>query len=160
MRKMGWTFVLGAVVVSVLGTVTTFSDALGGLLVGLFAAAITRYVFGTSAGLPSTTRVRDGLVDVGVEMATLTYFDKQPEGSNVLFGDSTDGRSLFVNMLGGWTSWNSRRWTRWWKQAWYQDQGAQYGSDRRQQVEHESLALLLAQRSGVSVPRLAAVGMT
>ena len=159
MRKLGWAFVLGAVVASVLGTVTTFSDALGGLLVGLFAAAITRYVFGTSAGLPSTNRVRDGLADLGVEMDTLAYFDKQPEGSNVLFGDSTGGRSLFVNLLGR-DSWNSRRWTRWWKRAWYQDHGAQYGSDRRQQVEHESLALLLAQRGGVSVPAFAAVGMT
>ena len=159
MRKMGWVFVLGAVVASVLGTVTTFSDALGGLLVGLFAAAITRYVFGTSAGLPSTARVRDGLADLGVEMDTLAYYDKQPEGSNLLFGNSTDGRSLFVNLLGR-DSWNSRRWTRWWKEAWYQDHGAQYGSDRRQQVEHESLALLLAQQHGVSVPALAAVGMT
>lgn len=159
MRKMGWTFVLAAGVASVVGTVTTFSDALGALLVGLFAATITRYVFGTSAGLPSTNRVRDGLADLGVEMATLRYFDKQPEGSNLLFGDSTDGRPLFVILLGR-DSWSSRRWTRWWRQAWYQDPGAQYGSDRRQQVEHEALALLLAQRGGVSVPALAAVGMT
>ena len=159
MRRVGWVVVLAAAVASVLGTVTTFSDALGGLFVGLFAAAITRYVFGTSAGLPSTTRVRDGLADLGVDMDTLTYFDAQPEGSNVLFGDSTDGRSLFVNLLGR-DSWSSRRWARWWKTAWYQDHGAQYGSDRRQQVEHESLALLLAARSGVSVPAFVAVGMT
>jgi glycosyltransferase 2 family protein len=159
MRKTGWGFVLAAVVASVVGTVTTVSDACGGLLVGLFAAAIIRYVFGTSAGLPSTARVRDGLADLGVEMDTLAYFDRQPEGSNVLFGASTDGRSLFVSLLGR-DSWSSRRWTRWWKKAWYQDHGAQYGSDRRQQVEHESLALLLAQRSGVSVPTFVAVGMT
>ena len=31
-------------------------------------------------------------------------------------------------------------------EAWYQDQGAQFGSDRRQQVEHESLAMLLAEQ--------------
>jgi glycosyltransferase 2 family protein len=159
MRKTGWGFVLAAVVASVVGTVTTVSDACGGLLVGLFAAAIIRYVFGTSAGLPSTTRVRDGLADLGVEMDTLAYFDEQPEGSNVLFGESTDGRLLFVNLLGR-DSWSSRRWTRWWKKAWYQDHGAQYGSDRRQQIEHEALALLLAQRSGVSVPAFVAVGMT
>ena len=159
MRKLGWTFVLAAGVASIFGAVTTFSDALGGLLVGLFAAAITRYAFGTSAGLPSTNRVREGLADLGVEMDTLTYFDKQPEGSNILSGDSTDGRSLFVYMLGR-DSWSTRRWTRLWKEAWYQDQGSQYGSDRRQEVEHESLALLLADQKGVSVPALAAVGMT
>ena len=159
MRKLGWTFILAATVASVFGPVTTVSDALGALLVGLFAAAITRYVFGTSAGLPSTNRIRDGLADLGVEMETLTYFDKQPEGSIILSGTTTDGKPLFVNGLGR-DSWSTRRWTRLWKEAWYQDQGAQYGSDRRQQVEHESLALLLADQNGVPVPDLVTVGMT
>jgi hypothetical protein len=58
--------------------VTTVSDALGGLLVGLIAAAIIRYVFGTTAGLPSTNRVRAGLADLGVQMAELRYADDQP----------------------------------------------------------------------------------
>ncbi len=159
MRKLGWTLIFAAAVASVFGAVTTVSDALGGLLVGLFAAAITRYVFGTSAGLPSTTRIRHGLSDLGVEMDSVEYFDKQPEGSIALSGTSVDGKPLFVNVLGR-DSWSARRWTRLWKEAWYQDQGAQYGSDRRQQVEHESLALLLADQNGVSVPGLETVGMT
>ncbi len=159
MRKLGWTFILAATGASVLGAVTTVSASLGALLVGLFAAAITRYVFGTSAGLPSTNRMRAGLADLGVEMDTLSYFDKQPEGSIVLSGTSVAGRPLFVSALGR-DSWSTRRWTRLWKEAWYQDQGAQYGSDRRQQVEHESLSLLLAEQKGVSVPGLVTVGMT
>jgi len=159
MRKLGWTLIFAAAVASVFGAVTTVSDALGALLVGLFAAAITRYVFGTSAGLPSTTRIRHGLSDLGVEMDSVEYFDKQPEGSIALSGTSVDGKPLFVNVLGR-DSWSARRWTRLWKEAWYQDQGAQYGSDRRQQVEHESLALLLADQNGVSVPGLETVGMT
>jgi hypothetical protein len=78
MRKLGWAFILSAVVASVIGGVTTVSDALGGLLVGLIAAAVIRYVFGTSAGLPSTNRVRAGLADLGVQMAELRYADDQP----------------------------------------------------------------------------------
>ncbi len=159
MRKLGWTLVFAASVASIFGAVTTVSDALGGLLVGLFAAAITRYVFGTSAGLPSTNRIRHGLSDLGVEMDSVKYYDKQPEGSLILSGMSAGGKPLFVNVLGR-DSWSTRRWTRLWKEAWYQDQGAQYGSDRRQQVEHESLALLLAEQNGVSVPALETVGMT
>ena len=159
MRKFGWTLIFAATVASIFGAVTTVSDALGGLLVGLFAAAITRYVFGTSAGLPSTKRIRHGLSDLGVEMDSVEYFDKQPEGSIILSGTSAGGKALFVNVLGR-DSWSTRRWSRLWKEAWYQDQGAQYGSDRRQQVEHESLALLLADQNGVSVPDLATVGMT
>jgi hypothetical protein len=134
MRKIGWTFVLAAVVASVFGAVTTVSDASGALLVGLIAAALTRYVFGTTAGLPSTNRIRDGLGDLGLQVDTLRYADKQPEGSVVLTGTSSDdGTPLFVSGLGR-DSWSTRRWTRMWRAAWYQDQGAQYGSDRRQQV--------------------------
>jgi hypothetical protein len=43
------------------------------------------------------------------------------------FGTSIDGQPLFVNGLGR-DAWNSRRLTRLWKEAWYQDRGAQYGS--------------------------------
>jgi uncharacterized protein (TIRG00374 family) len=92
-------------------------------------------------------------------MADLQYTAEQPAGSIVLTGTSSDGAKLFVNGLGR-DSWNTRRWTRLWKAAWYQDQGAQYGSDRRQQVEHEGLAMLLADQSGVSVPELVTVGMS
>ena len=159
MRKLGWTFILAATAASILGGVTTLSDALGAILVALFAAAITRYAFGTSAGLPSTGRVRDGLADLDVEVDSLSYTDHQPPGSVVLSGISTDGQALLVSVLGR-DSWTTRRFSRWWKEAWYQDHGAQYGSDRRQQVEHESLALLLADQDGMSVPALVTVGMT
>ena len=94
MRKLGWAFILCAVVGSVIGGVTTVSDGLGGLLVGLIAAAIIRYVLGTTAGLPSTNRVRAGLADLGVQMAELRYADDQPTSSVVLVGTSTDGIPL------------------------------------------------------------------
>ena len=159
MRKIGWGFILTAVAASVLGGVTTVSDALGGLLVGLISAALIRYVFGTSAGLPSTNRIREGLADLGVDVTDLTYWPEQPESSVVLTATSSDGTPLFVDGLGR-DSWSTRRWTRMWKQAWYTDQGSQYGSDRRQQIEHEGLAMLLAGHGGAPVPELVTVGMT
>ena len=159
MRKIGWSFILAAVVAAIIGGVTTVSDALGGLLVGLIAAAVIRYVFGTTAGLPSTNRVGAGLADLGVEVSELHYGREQPAGAVILDGTSTDGEPLFVTVLGR-DSWSTRRWTRWWREAWYQDVGAQYGSDRRQQVEHEALAQMLADQQGVPVPRLVTVGTT
>ena len=65
MRKIGWTAILLAAFAAVFGSVAEVSDVAGGLLVGLFAAAIVRYIFGTTAGLPSTSRVKAGLVDLG-----------------------------------------------------------------------------------------------
>ena len=159
-RKIGWSFVLAAANASVIGGVTTVSDTIGAVLVGMISAALVRYVFGTTAGVPSTNRVRAGLADLGVQVDELQYAPEQPAVAIVLTGTSLDdARPLFVSGLGR-DSWGTRRWTRLWRAAWYQDQGGQYGSDRRQQVEHEALVMLLAEQGGVSVPGLVAVGMT
>ena len=157
MRKIGWTLILGAVGASVIGGVTTVSDALGGLLVGLIAAALVRYLFGTSAGLPSTGRIRADLGQLGVAADTVEYLDDLPKVGVVLRGADTTGRAMFVSVLGR-DSWSTRRWTRLWREAWYQDQGSQYGSDPRQQIEHEALALLLAKDRDAPVPELQAAG--
>jgi uncharacterized protein (TIRG00374 family) len=159
MRKIGWTIILSAAVASALGGVTPVSADVGGILVGLFAAAAIRYAFGTTAGLPSTNRIRAGLADLDVHVDDLRYADHQPLSSVRLVGTSTDGDPLVVSGLGR-DSWSTRRWTRMWRQAWYHDEGAQYGSDRRQQIEHQALASLLADQSGVAVLGLVTVGMT
>ncbi|MGI9644224.1 MAG: flippase-like domain-containing protein [Ilumatobacteraceae bacterium] len=159
MRKIGWTFILAAIAAAVVGGVTTVSDTLGGLLVGLIAAALVRYTLGTSAGLPSTNRIRAGLADLGVEVDELTYATAQPAGAVLLSAMSSDGDPLFVTGISR-DSWSTRRWTRRWREAWYQDVGAQFGSDRRQAVEHEALAMVLARQRGVAVPEMVEVGMT
>ena len=136
---------------------TTVSDTLGGILVGLLSAALIRFALGTTAGLPSTTRVAAGLVDIGVTVENLRYADDQTSAFQLLLGTLRDGREVAVRLLGR-DSWSARRWTRVWRAAWYHDEGDQYGSDRRQQIEHEALAMLLATRGGTSVAELVAVG--
>ena len=159
MRRIGWTFILTAGFSALLGAVTSVSDVLGALLVGLFAAAIIRFGFGTTAGLPSTAQVRAGLDDLNLEVSSLRFTDEQPTNSITLLGASIEGDPLLITELGR-DAWSTRRWTQWWRIAWYQDLGSQFGSDRRQQVEHEALVLFLAREGGVSVPRVVAVGMT
>ena len=66
---------------------------------------------------------------------------------------------MFVYGLGR-DAWSARRQSRLWRQAWYESDDAQFGSDRRQQIEHESLAMLLASKRGVSVPDVVTVGVT
>jgi uncharacterized protein (TIRG00374 family) len=85
------------------------------------------------------------------------YFDDQPGVGSVLEGTSTDGRRLYASVLGR-DSWNTRRWVRRWREAWYRDMGSQYGSDPRQQIEHEAFALLLAKDRGAQVPDLVTAG--
>jgi len=159
MRKVGWTLILVASSATALGAVAEVSDVLGAMLVGLLSAAIIRYAFGTTAGLPSTSRVEAGLRDLGVAATDLQPGEMNLTSSVIFVGTSDDGTPLHVNVLGR-DSWHSRRLSRIWREAWYHDQGAQYGSNRREQVEHAALTFLLAERAGVSVPSLVASGMS
>ena len=79
--------------------------------------------------------------------------------STVSEATSVTGDPLMVTELSR-DAWSSRRWTQWWRSAWYQDLGSQFGSDRRQQIEHEALALFIAREGGVSVPDVVGVGTT
>lgn len=158
-RKVGWTLVLTGSLGALVGAVHEVSDALGGLLVGLFSAAIIRFAFGTTAGLPSTDSLKIDFGRLGVDVADLRYRDEQPIGSVVLDGTSTGGTQLFVRGIGR-DSWHTRRSTLMWHRAWYHTEGEQHGSNRREHVEHQALSLLLASRAGVSVPAVIAVGIT
>lgn len=156
-RRIGWIVSLAAVAGALFGGATQPSDTVGAVLVGLFAAAIIRLIFGTSAGVPSIGRIRDGLEEIGLVASDLRYADVQPANLTVVEGTTADGVPMQARVLGR-DAWNNSRWSRAWHFAWYQDDDRQYGSSRREQVEHEALAGLLAQRAGVNVAEVLAVG--
>jgi uncharacterized protein (TIRG00374 family) len=156
-RRVGWVLALTGAAGAAVGGVSRLGDTVGAVLVGLVAAAVVRLVFGTSAGVPSQERVRDGLEDLGVDVAGLEYLPDQPPSSTILDGSTTSGTQVYVRVLDR-DSWKNSQWARAWQAAWYQDSGAQYGTTPRQQVEHEALVSVLAERAGVSVLDLLAVG--
>jgi uncharacterized membrane protein YbhN (UPF0104 family) len=158
-RRLGWTAIIAGPVASILGGVTTISDALGGVLVGLLVASLVRYLFGTTAGLPSIGRVRRGLDELGLVVDDLRYHVDQHGPALALTGTVPGGDAVLVNVLGS-DAWNSRQLARWWRRAWYQDVGEQYSSDRRQQVEHEALVMYVANSDRAPVPDVVAVGMS
>jgi uncharacterized protein (TIRG00374 family) len=159
MRRWGWGLVLTGAAASLVGNLTQPSDVGAALLVGSLSAAVIRLIFGTTAGLPSSRRVAGGLADVGLELSDLRYLEDQPLGSALLVGTASDGTPALVRVLGR-DAWHARRWTQMWRYAWYQEDGSQLGHSRREQVEHEALALLLAARSGTKVSDLLGVGVS
>jgi glycosyltransferase 2 family protein len=156
-RRIGWITALAGAVGAVVGGVSQLVDTAGAVLVGLTAAAVIRLAFGTSAGVPSLARVRAGLGDLGISLATLEYLQNQPPSSTILDGVTSDGVPVFVRVLDR-DSWKNSQWSRAWQAAWYQETGTQHGSTRRQQIEHEALGGVLAGRAGVDVFDLVAVG--
>ena len=49
------------------------SDVIGGLLLGVAVVALLRVVFGSPVGGPTTTEVRDALIDLGYEVKKIDY---------------------------------------------------------------------------------------
>ena len=159
LRHLGWGLVAAGAVGSLAGNVSQPSDVVAAVLVGLVAADLIRLTLGTTAGLPSVERVREGLADIGVAMVDVAYADLQPIGSAILTGTTSAGTPAHIRVLGR-DAWDARRWAQMWRFAWYEEDGPQQGHSRREQVEHEALTLLIAQRAGVNVPELLGVGLT
>ena len=82
-----------------------------------------------------------------------------PEQSwgHTAFISDTDDR-LAVEVVGR-DSTDARLFAKLWRSVWYKDAGPTVSLRRAQQVEHQALVLLLAQRSGAVVPDLLAVGI-
>lgn len=134
------------------------SRALSGVALGLGAAALVRLAFGSAAGVPPTDRVRAALAALGVEVDGLRPSEQQRIGSAEFRAADRDGSSLKIRVLGR-DAQDTQRLARRWRALAYRDPPQSVAAGRREQVEHEALALLMAERAGVRVPDIVAVGL-
>lgn len=153
-RWVVWASVLGALMLGY-GTLTT---VIGGVAVGIGAAAIVRFAFGTSVGLPTLDRVNAALSDLGVAVTDLRYAPVQPNGW--LEATARDRSGPLAIRVYGRDAADSALASRVWRAMWYRDAAWSLGVSRQQLAEHEALMLLLAQRAGVMVSDVVAVGGT
>lgn len=151
--------VIGLVVVSALVLeYAMLSSAVGGLALGVAAAASVRLLFGTSVGIPTLERIAASLADLNVEVHELAYADEQPGGS--LRAGARDDRGEVAITIYGRDSADSAFANRLWRAMWYRDAQWSLGVSRQQLAEHEALLLLLARRADIHVPEVVAVGAT
>jgi glycosyltransferase 2 family protein len=147
-----WLVVLGALGAVVLGAAHP-SGALAALALGLAASSLVRLVFGSAAGVPATERVRDALDALGVEVADLVPSARQQIGAAEYVGHGTDGAALLVRVLGR-DAQDTQRIARQWRLLAYRDPPRSVAPGRLEQVEHEALAILMADEAGVRVPHV------
>lgn len=117
------------------------------------AAAVAHLALGSPGGTPSTSQVRRSLAELGVEVERLVLTEDQDWGRVTFLADD----DLSVEVIGR-DSTDARVIAKLWRFVWYKDAGPTLVLRREQQVEHDALALLLAERSGALVPHLVAVG--
>jgi uncharacterized membrane protein YbhN (UPF0104 family)/tRNA A-37 threonylcarbamoyl transferase component Bud32 len=156
-RLATWVVPLAAVGVVALEAASP-SRALSGVALGLGAGALVRFAFGSAAGVPPSDRVRRALASLGVEVGSLRATEGQRIGSADFRADDADGSSLKVRVLGR-DAQDTQRLARRWRALAYRDPPQSMAVGRREQVEHEALATLMAARAGVRVPEVVAVGL-
>ncbi len=120
------------------------------------AAAVAHFALGSPGGTPAIHQVAGSLRALGVPNEGLRLAPEQSWGHTAFISDDDD--RLAVEVVGR-DSTDARLWAKLWRFVWYKDAGPSFSLRRGQQVEHQALVLLLAERSGATVPDLLAVGI-
>lgn len=142
-----------------------------GFFVGVSAAAITHLIVGSPGGHPTPDRVRDDLAEIGLVIkdvrptqfafagvglfAATSVPDPVATASNAV----SEGDELLVKVYSR-DAWDDQWLTATWQSLMRRTETAASNSNRLHRVEHEAVATLLAQRAGVPVMPIVAVGQT
>jgi glycosyltransferase 2 family protein len=133
------------------------SELLGGLALGLGAAAVVRLALGSPLGVPPIERVRAALASLGVDVRDLRIAERQRIGAAEYFGHDGSG-PLKVRVLGR-DAQDTQRAARRWRLLAYRDPPRSAPVGRLEQVEHEALTTMMAAQAGVRVPEVVTVGL-
>jgi uncharacterized membrane protein YbhN (UPF0104 family) len=150
-----WLTLLSAIALVGLGA-TTSSGALGSLAVGLLTAGLVHLAFGSPGGRPTRRRIELALQGLGVEVRELHPAEMESAGQLLLEGTDDEG-PLLVKIYGR-DAWDAQLLTLVWRRLWYREAEGTLRLSRVQLVEHEAFVTLLAERAGVSVPRVVTAG--
>ncbi|MFN8169267.1 MAG: lysylphosphatidylglycerol synthase transmembrane domain-containing protein [Candidatus Nanopelagicales bacterium] len=159
-RPLRWVgrllIVLGGVAAVVIGIATPLG-AFAGFAVGLVGAGLTHLALGSPDGRPSPDQVHDALADLGVDVVDVSDAVVQVPGVALFDADTPDRDELLVKVYGR-DAWDGQFLASIWTALWKRGERPRLGSGRLQLVEHEAVATLLAERAGVPVLPVVAVG--
>ncbi|MFW2382913.1 MAG: lysylphosphatidylglycerol synthase transmembrane domain-containing protein [Acidimicrobiales bacterium] len=145
MRKVGRRLLAVMIVAAVMLSYGTISAVVSGVALGVGSASIVRLLFGSGVGIPSKDRVAAALSRSGIDVVSLSYLDPQPVGTTLMRAQLGSDRSALVKVYGRDAS-DAALASRLWRKMWYTDLDRSLTATGLQQVEHESLMLLEAER--------------
>ncbi len=129
---------------------------LASLAVGWGCTAVVRLIFGSPVGLPSIAEVLLLLEDLAISATSISPSARQEWGVGRFTG-KTGTTSFDVSIYGRDAS-DAQLLSKTFRFLLYRDSGPTLALTRRQQVEHEALLTMTAQRTGARVPAVVAVG--
>lgn len=157
-RWFGWSTV---VLVAVSGFGLGYglpTDALGAVGLGLMVGGTILLAYGSPRGFPDVEAVAAALVELGVPVTGLHLIPEQSWGVRTLQGTLDEGSTVEVLAYGRDAA-DTRLAAKTWHTLWYRDSDRTVSFSRIQAVEHEALAMLVAERGGVSVQTPLATGI-
>jgi uncharacterized protein (TIRG00374 family) len=146
----------GAFVATLTLGVATPAAAVGGYALGLVAAAIVHLVVGSPGGRPSAAQVAAGLADLRVD-AAVTGPVTPRAGVALAPARGLSGIPLLVKVYGR-DAWDGQLLAALSRFVLYRDGARMPVLTRVQQVDHEAVLTLLAERRGAAVAPVIAVG--
>ncbi|MEI6361134.1 MAG: lysylphosphatidylglycerol synthase transmembrane domain-containing protein [Actinomycetes bacterium] len=156
-RYIGRAVVLiGAISAVVLGSSLPIGAA-AGLAVGVAAAAITHLIFGSPGGRPISANVDVALADLGIEAHDVAEANVELSGVAMFTARDSADQPLLVKVYGR-DAWDGQLITSTWTALQNKGQTPRIRAGRTERVDHEAVATLMAERAGVSVLPLVAVG--
>ncbi len=150
--------VLGGIATIALGAAWPVG-AVAAVVVGLGAAALTHLLLGSPQGLLSADQVEIALADLGVDVEDATDCPDEIPGEVLWTAQRAGGPDLRVKVYGR-DAWDTQAVGSAWAALTRRGEMPRLGRSRQSQVEHEALALLLAERAGVGVLPLVAAGQS
>jgi uncharacterized membrane protein YbhN (UPF0104 family) len=158
-RLMRATIAIGAVC-AIAGSSALPSAIVAGLALGWGTAAAVHLALGTPRATPSLRNVARALCDFGIEIdrAQLMLDPDQVWGESRYLAAPEQGERLRISAVGR-DGTDARLFAKVLRVIWYKDSGPPLTLTRSQQVEHGAFLLFLADRAGVAVPEVAAVGL-
>jgi uncharacterized protein (TIRG00374 family) len=125
--------------------------------VGMFVAGLWLVIAGTPRGYPAPDAVAEGLARLGVPNQDIAPVAEQEWGLVRFTATDESGSPLDIKVHGR-DSFDSQLAAKAWRTLIYREIGRTVSFSRLQAVEHEALVTMMAERAGVSVPALRAVG--
>jgi glycosyltransferase 2 family protein len=144
-------------IAAIIGGLALPVNAISSIALGWGVAAALHLAVGSPLGLPSAYEVAEWTADLNVAVEGISRAPRQVWGVEKLIGRDAEGRKIELSVYGRDAS-DARVLAKLWRFCFYRDSGPTLILDRLQQVEHEAYLTLVAERAGVLVPEVLAVG--
>jgi uncharacterized membrane protein YbhN (UPF0104 family) len=156
-RRLGRTLIAAQMIGSLFLGMAEATGVIASLLIGVLAGALIHLLHGSPAGVPTPSRVRTALHELGVDVDDLGSVVMRRDG--VVFYEANDAHGPLTVKVYGRDAWEAELLASIWRNLWYRGGQRSARASRGEYVEHEGFMTYLAASAGVRVPEVVTAGL-